>query len=380
MTDTSVPAGAAPLSGYFDYNATAPLKPGARAAMLRAFDLAGNPSSIHKAGRSARTLLENSRSTVATAVAARPDQVVFTSGGTESVQLALRGVLGANDQPLPCLISAVEHDCTLAARSDVQRLPVDCQGRVDPEALRAALTQPALISIMLANNETGVIQDIPTLAVIIHAAGGLLHVDASQALGKIPVNMLLLGADLMTLSAHKCGGPKGVGALVVADGIALTPQQTGGGQENRRRAGTENLPGIAGFAGALATLTDDLAFMRQLGQWRDVFENRLLDAAPEAIIHGARAPRLPNTSCLSLPSRAAATQLMALDLTGFAVSTGAACASGKVTPSHVLQAMGCSEQTAREAIRISSGWATTQADYENLLAAWLAMYSRAKAA
>ena len=223
---------------YFDYNATTPLKPSARMAINRAFDCTGNPSSIHSFGREARMLLEQSRATIAQAIGVRGEQIVFTSGGTESNHLALRGM--AKD--MPCLISAIEHDASLAARPDAERILVDSNGLIDATWLEARLQQlgqPAFVSIMLANNETGVIQPIAQLAELVHRFGGIFHCDAAQALGKILVNATLLGVDMLSLSAHKLGGPKGIGALYVSDKVQLSPIQTGGGQENRRRAGTE---------------------------------------------------------------------------------------------------------------------------------------------
>lgn len=359
---------------YFDYNATTPLKPTARTAMLAAMDSYGNPSSVHAAGRAARRLMEDARAAVASAVGAAPRQVIFTSGGTESNNLALNGLAH-----LPCFVSAVEHDCTRAARADATIIPVDSNGLVSPDQLDGMLSQlgkPALVSVMLANNETGVVQPIPQLAAIVHKYDGLLHVDAAQALGKMPVNMLLLGADLLTLSAHKVGGPKGAGALVVGDNIAIAAQLRGGGQELRRRAGTENLVGIAGFGGALENLLADTAAFQQRAAWRDAFEAQIQAAVPQAIIYGKSVARLPNTSCIGLPGMSAETQLMALDLAGFAVSSGAACSSGKVGPSHVLSAMGADDKAAREAIRVSSGWEITQEDYNRLATAWLAMAQR----
>lgn len=353
---------------YFDYNATTPLKPAAKARMLDAMALSGNPSSVHAYGREARRHMEQSREILAAQLGVRPAQIIFTSGGTEANDLALNGI-----RNLPCVVSAIEHDATLAARPDALQIPVNAGGIIDVDWLSANLTGPALVSVMLANNETGVIQPVAEIAAIVHGQGGLLHVDASQAFGKIPVNFLLLGADLMTLSAHKLGGPKGIGALVLADGIAIEPRLRGGGQEQRRRAGTENLIGIAGFTGAIENLHDDLSLMQQQAVWRDAFEQVITAKAPDAIIYGKNAPRLPNTSLVGWPHMAAEIQLMALDLAGFAVSTGAACSSGKVKPSHVLTAMGCSTEAAQQAIRISSGWETSEADYQALAAAWLKM-------
>lgn len=361
---------------YFDYNATTPLKAGAKRAMLEAMDVVGNPSSVHSFGRTARKLLESSRDAVAASIGVRPAQIVFTSGGTEANHLALNGI----DRPL--LTSAVEHDCVLAAR-DAVRIPVDSNGMLRMDALRDLLeksTAAPLVSVMLANNETGVIQPIREIAALVHAHGGLLHCDAAQALGRIPVNFVLLGADMLTLSAHKAGGPKGVGALVLGDRIGINPQLRGGGQEQRRRSGTENLVGIAGFAGALETLVDDMVTTSNWTHWRSEFEKSIALAAPAAIIYGQAAPRLPNTTYIGMPGVSAETQLMALDLAGFAVSTGSACSSGKVKISHVLQAMGEDDIAAGQAIRISCGWETKAEDYKNLADAWLGIYRKKQAA
>lgn len=362
---------------YFDYNATTPLKPAAHAAMLQAMDLVGNPSSVHSYGRTAHKLLETSREAVAAAVGVRPAQVVFTSGGTEANHLALLG------NPRPLLVSAVEHDCVLAARTEnVIKLPVDADGRLNMAALHQQLQQTpqALVSVMLANNETGVLQDIPEIATVVHAAGGLLHCDAAQALGRIPVNFVMLGIDMLTLSAHKAGGPKGVGALVLGDKVGINPQLRGGGQEQRRRAGTENLVGIAGFGGAVQNIHADIQQAQAAAALRDSFEADISTQAPSAIVYGKNAPRLPNTSYIGMPNVSAETQLMALDLAGFAVSTGAACSSGKVKPSHVLQAMGFDDHAASQAIRISAGWGTNAADWQNLAQAWLMLYRKKQAA
>jgi cysteine desulfurase len=265
----------------------------------------------------------------------------------------------------------------LAARKDAQIIPVDSNGIVKLDVLDAMLAgkPPVLVSVMLANNETGVLQPVPDIAALVHKHGGLLHVDAAQAFGKIPVNMLLLGADMLSLSAHKCGGPKGVGALVLADGIVIEPQLRGGGQEQRRRAGTENLIGIAGFGAAASTILDDMTMMGHVRHWRDAMEEKIT-ADTNAVVYGKDAPRLPNTSYIGMPGTSAETQLMAFDLAGLAVSTGAACSSGKVKPSHVLQAMGYDDQAASEAIRISGGLTNTAADFQEMANEWLRFYSR----
>lgn len=361
---------------YFDYNASTPLKPTARQAMLAALDVVGNPTSVHGFGRTARKMLEDSREKVAAAIGVRPAQIVFTSGGTEANHLALCGT----DRPL--ITSAVEHASVLAVQ-DTARIPVDSNGMIYLDALEDLLKKspaPPLVSVMLANNETGVVQPIQKIAELVHAHGGLLHCDAAQGLGRIPVNFVLLGVDMLTLSAHKAGGPKGAGALVLGDRVGINPQLRGGGQEQRRRAGTENFVGIVGFGAALETLVDDMVTTSNWVHWRTDFEQNIALAAPAAIVYGQAAPRLPNTTYIGMPGVSAETQLMALDLAGFAISTGSACSSGKVKPSHVLQAMGEDDIAASQAIRISCGWETKAEDYKNLANAWLDLYRKKHAA
>ncbi|MCH8035910.1 MAG: aminotransferase class V-fold PLP-dependent enzyme, partial [Proteobacteria bacterium] len=261
----------------------------------------------------------------------------------------------------------------------VERIPLSRDGVVDLDALEALLgadPRPALVSVMLANNETGVIQPVARAAETAHRRGALVHCDAVQGAGKIPVDMAALGVDLLSLSAHKLGGPQGVGALIVAEGIELAPLMRGGGQERRHRAGTENLPGIAGFGAAATCALAGLEPMAGLAALRDRLERRLRARAPEIKIYGAGAPRLSNTSCFGVPGLAAETQVIALDLAGVAVSAGAACSSGKVAPSHVLKAMGASEAEAGCAIRVSLGWDSGTAGIERFLEAWSALYSR----
>jgi cysteine desulfurase len=364
---------------YLDWNATTPLRPEARSAMAAAWDLAGNPSSVHAEGRQARRLVEDARAAVAAAVGGLPRNVVFTSSGTEANALALSpGIHKAGGQPARrLLISAVEHASVLAggrfAPDAISRIPVTPAGIVDLAGLRAGLAAggPALVSIMAANNETGVLQPIHEAGEIVHEAGGLLHVDAIQALGKISFDINELTADLVTVSAHKIGGPKGVGALVLADGLSgVEPLLRGGGQERGHRAGTENVAGIAGFAAAVkaavATLGAD-------GQRVERLRNRLeagLREMPGMVIFSADAQRLPNTTLFTSPGLRAETAVIGFDLEGFAVSSGSACSSGKVQPSHVLEAMGFGPNLARGAVRLSLGWSTTEADIESCLRAW----------
>ncbi len=363
---------------YLDYNATTPVRPEAAAAVVDALGLTGNASSVHRFGRLARRKLEDAREAVAALVGAPPERVVFTSGGTEANNLALTGAARARR-----LVSAGEHDSVLNAAAGVERgaerIPLRRDGVVDLDALEALLGEdprPALVSVMLANNETGVIQPVARAAETAHGRGALIHCDAVQGAGKIPVDMAALGVDLLSLSAHKLGGPQGVGALIVAEGLELAPLMLGGGQERRHRAGTENLPGIAGFGAAAECALAGLERMAGLAELRDRLERRLRARAPEIKIYGAGAPRLSNTSCFGVPGLAAETQVMALDLAGIAVSAGAACSSGKVAPSHVLGAMGASEAEAGSAIRVSLGWDSGAAGIERFLEAWSALYSR----
>ncbi len=362
---------------YLDWNATAPLRPEAAATMTEALARTGNPSSVHRQGREAKRALEQARRQVAALVNAAPAEIIFTSGGTEANHLALRGLAGRR-----LIISAIEHDSVRAAAPDAAILPVTPDGIADLGALEqmlAADARTALVSLMLANNETGVIQPVGEAVRLAHRHGALLHCDAVQAAGKIPVDRRALGADLLTLSAHKIGGPMGVGALVASPDLPLQALQTGGGQERGRRAGTENLPGTIGFgiaAEIAARSFDDYARVAAL---RDAAERRLLTMAPDAHIFGITAPRLPNTICISMPNVAASTQVMSLDLAGVMVSAGAACSSGKVKRSHVLEAMGVAPAEADCAIRISLGWSTSEAEIDHLVEAWGVLYARTRA-
>jgi cysteine desulfurase len=356
---------------YLDWNATAPLRPEAAAAMADALALGGNPSSVHRRGRAARQLVERSRESVAALVGAPRDGIVFTSGGTEANHLALLGAGRAR-----VLVSAVEHSSLLQVAPDPKHIPVDGDGIVDPAALDALLRadgRPALVSVMLANNETGVIQPVREIAEIAHAHGALFHCDVVQAAGKISMSLAEIGADFLTLSGHKIGGPAGIGALVVANGAELTPLLRGGGQERNRRAGTENLAGIAGFAAAAAVC--DAAEYEQVRELRDRLEAAL---PPDAVVIGAGALRLPNTSAIAMPGVPAETQIIALDLDGVMVSAGAACSSGKVGPSHVLAAMGVAPHIAATTIRVSLGWSTSKADIAHFIDAWTALYRRTR--
>jgi cysteine desulfurase len=364
---------------YLDWNATTPLRAEARDAMAAAWDIQGNPSSVHAEGRQARRLVEAARSAIADAVGALPRDVVFTSGGTEANALALTtGLRRASGLPVQrLLVSAIEHASVLAGgrfpADAIGMIGVDGSGLLDLDRLRAALAggPVALVSVMLANNETGALQPISEVADIVHSAGGLLHVDAIQAFGKIPFDIKAIGADLVTLSGHKIGGPKGVGAVVVAEGVSgLEPQLRGGGQELGRRAGTENVAGIAGFGAAAR------AAMNSLGNEAirvESLRNRLesgLRETPGIIVFSHDAPRLPNTTLFTVPGLKAETAVIGFDLAGVAVSSGSACSSGKVQPSHVLEAMGFGPEIAQGAVRLSLGWSTIEADIDCGLEAW----------
>jgi cysteine desulfurase len=347
---------------YLDHNATTPVRPEAAAAVAAMLARTGNPSSVHGAGRAARREVERARERVAALVGAAPEEVVFTSGGTEANNLALRGA------GRPVVVSAIEHDSVLRAVEAPLVVPATPAGTIDLAALATMVPPGALVSLMLANNETGVLQPVAEAAAIVHARGGLLHVDAVQAAGKIEADLRALGADMVTLSAHKLGGPQGVGALVTRSEIAA--QLRGGGQERGRRAGTENVPGIVGF-GAASAAGDDYGHVAML---RDAIESAL---AGEAVFFGRGVARLPTTTCLALPGVPAETQVIALDLAGVMVSAGSACSSGKVRPSHVLAAMGVAPDLAASAIRVSLGWTSTAVDVEAFLAAWRQMRDRA---
>jgi cysteine desulfurase len=358
---------------YLDWNATAPLRPAAREAVAAALALVGNPSSVHREGRAARALVEQARGDVAALVGADARNVVFTSGGTEANELAL--------SPMTCdrlLVSAIEHPSVLAggrfAPSAVTRIAVDADGIVDLVALEAELANStrALVSLMAANNETGVVQPVTAAAEIVHRHGGVLHVDAVQAAGRMPIDINAMGADLVTLSAHKIGGPKGVGALIRRDEtLHLDPLIRGGGQERGIRAGTENVSGVAAFgAAAAATRADTAAECTRMHAQRGELEAGLKTATPQAVIFGSAVERLPNTTLVAIPGAKAETLVIAFDLDGVAVSSGAACSSGKVAPSHVLAAMGVEPSLARGAIRVSLGATTTEAEIERFLNVW----------
>ncbi|HEX4504852.1 MAG TPA: cysteine desulfurase family protein [Alphaproteobacteria bacterium] len=360
-------------SVYLDYNATQPVKTAVRDAMIDILAGPTNASSVHRLGQTARSRVETARASVARLIGADAGEILFTSGATEANATVLAGT-GLRH----VLVSAVEHP-SVRAFQGAAVVPVDGNGVIDLAALDrmlAEIGEPALVSVMLANNETGVIQPVAEAARIVHAHDGLLHSDAAQAPGRITVDVGALGVDLMTLSAHKMAGPQGAGALYIRDGLTLAPLLRGGGQEKRRRGGTENVAAIVGF-GVAADLATDGPNLEAL---RDDMEARLIQLAPEITVHGGLAPRLGNTSCFGSPGLVAETALIALDLAGIAVSSGAACSSGAVEPSPVLLAMGVPQARAREAIRVSLGWATTPEEVDHLVESWSMVYRRTKAA
>ena len=348
---------------YLDANATEPLRPEARAAAVAALDLVGNPSSVHAAGRAARRLLEQSRATLAAKFGARPEDVVFTSGGTEADALAIAG-LGAGRR---LIVGATEHPAVLSTAPGAETFRTGRDGVADLDDLARLLAgPPALVCLMLANNETGVIQPVAAAAALCRRYGALLHTDAVQAAGRIDVDLVALGADSVALSSHKMGGPKGAGALLLQPGQALVPLIAGGGQERGRRGGTPSLPAIAGFAAAAAAPRADLAAMRDAAEQAAVLCGAVVLGGPE---------RLPNTTCLALPGVAAETQVIALDLAGVQVSAGAACSSGKVSSSHVLAAMQAGA-LAGQAIRISLPWNASWVEVQAFTAAYAALAAR----
>ncbi len=361
---------------YFDWNATAPLREQARAAMAAALGLTGNASSVHAEGRAARRLVEQAREEVAGLIGAEAKNVTFTSGATEANMLALTPAIeigGRKSLRDRLFVSAIEHPSVRSGgrfpADAIEELPVTREGVVDLHALRSAIARAEcpLISVMLANNETGVIQPIADIAAIVHAGNGVLHVDAVQGPGRIDCRIGELGADLMSLSAHKLGGPQGAGALIRRGDIHIgEPLIKGGGQERSQRAGTENVAAIAGFGAASAAAANqaDAARMTAL---RDRLEAGIKAATPQAVIFGESAPRLPNTTLFTVPGMKAETAIIAFDLNGIAVSSGSACSSGKVQASDVLAAMGVEPALAQGAVRISLGWSTTERNINNLL-------------
>ncbi|USG59964.1 cysteine desulfurase [Sneathiella marina] len=361
---------------YLDFNATAPIRPEVIAAMVATMEEGGNPSSVHQQGRSSRNKVEEARRQIAGLINCKAPEIIFTSGGTEANNFALSGL--PNRQ---LMISATEHDSILsvALAHEPVVVRVDHNGLADLSDLEAQLqaaSAPVLVSVMMANNETGVIQPVKEIAQIVHRYEALLHCDAIQAVAKIPVDFKDLGVDMMSISAHKFGGPQGMGALVLREGVAIEPVVKGGGQELGRRAGTENVAGIVGFGVAAALADARLAEQDNVRQLRDGLERAINDVSPGAVIYGADVPRLPNTVSVSMPGVPSELQVMNFDLAGVAVSAGSACSSGKVKASHVLMAMGVPEGEAGTAIRISLGPTTAQSDIDALLKCWTALFQR----
>jgi cysteine desulfurase len=383
---------------YCDHNATSPLRPSSRDAMLRALAVTGNPSSVHANGRAARRIVEEARESVGRLAGASADQVIFTSGATEANALALWGAVeGAIDQSQAdkalritrLFVSAVEHSSALktaqavaerVAGVRVETLPVTAEGILDTEVLRVALREGkgrALVAVMAANNETGVIQPTAEISRLCREAGALLLVDAVTAAGKCDLDAGL--CDYLTLSAHKLGGPQGVGALVARPDAPLAPQLTGGGQQKGLRAGTENLSGVAGFGAAADAVLADGDERTRVRAVRDHFESALNQAIPEAIVFGSGVPRLGNTSNIAVPGLSSTNLVIALDLDGVMVSSGSSCSSGKIAPSHVLSAMGASPDLAQHSIRVSFGWNSVPADADAVIASLLKLRQRVRA-
>ena len=364
---------------YLDHNATTPVDPAAAQAMMRALEhLFGNASSVHYYGQQAKAAIDEARSAVAALVGGEPAEVIFTSGGTEADNFAIRGAAEALEATgrRHLITSGIEHEAVLNTFKALAKrgwrttvLPLDASGLVSPDRLRSAMTDDtALVSIMHANNEIGTVQPVAELAAIAHAQGALFHTDAVQSAGKIPVDVRALGVDLLAVSGHKFYGPKGVGALWVRRGVRLSPFLSGGKQERNRRAGTENVPGVIGMgAAAQRALTKMDAEAERLSALRDRLENGILAAVPNTDVNGARVPRVPNTTNISFDRVEAESLLIALDLEGVAVSTGSACSSGTLEPSHVLKAMGLSSHRAQNSIRFSLGSSNTEEQIDRVI-------------
>jgi cysteine desulfurase len=368
------------LSVYLDYNATAKVRPEATAAVARALELGGNPSSIHAAGRAARANIEAARADVARLVGAKPESVTFLSGGTEADGLAIESSVQAGVERI--IIGATEHEAVVESAREsglpTEIWPVDGGGVADLIWLMNQLQRApkTLVCLMLANNESGVIQPVAEAAALVREAGGWLHVDAVQAAGKLAIDFAALRADTMAISAHKFGGPQGVGALIAGPRATVSRRVHGGGQERGRRAGTENAPGIAGFGIAAAMALEGLPIMAAQARWRD--ELAAMATGAGGVVLGEGAPRLPQTLSFAMPGFASDVQVMGLDLAGVMVSAGAACSSGKVKPSRVIEAMGRAD-LATCAIRVSGGWASTAADWARCGEAWSEIFARHQA-
>lgn len=368
---------------YLDFNATAPLRPEARAAVIAALDDFGNPSSVHSEGRRARSIVDAARADVARLVGAKAGEVVFTASGTEGA-----GAVMAMDWDT-IIVSQLEHSAVMSAarrrageRTRVIEVSATADGTVDVEDCGRALAEASasggrvLMALQMANNETGVIQPSQMVFAMARELGIATLCDAVQTAGRVRVDVGELGADFLVLSGHKLGGPKGTGALVVRDGTRLVPLVTGGGQEQNRRAGTENVAGIAGFGAAARAALDDFATFEQLGVLRDGLEAEVRRMTPEAIVAGAGADRLANTSLIAMPGKRGETLVIGFDLAGIAISSGAACSSGKVGRSHVLEAMGLAPEAAQSAIRVSLGWSSSREDVDRFLTVWADTFRR----
>ena len=377
---------------YLDYNATAPMRPQAADAMAAVLGETGNPSSVHAEGRRAREHVEAAREKVASLVNAKPRNVIFMSGGTEANMTALtpRVVAPEDTSGAHCFVSVIEHPSVLCGgrfeARDVSKIAVGAEGTIDVSGFAAQLqayrsrnpNAPFMASVMLANNETGAIQPVAEIAELVHGFDGILHCDGVQAAGKIGIDMVSLGVDMLALSAHKMGGPQGVGALVLGAGAEnfSGPLLRGGGQELRRRAGTENVAGIVGFGVAVEIAARDSGDFQRIGQLRDELERQTKSVSPDVVVFAEDAPRLANTSCFAVPGMKAETCVIGLDLEGVAVSAGSACSSGKVEHSNVLEAMGVDQGLAECAVRVSLGWKTQAGDIERFIAAWSPIHHR----
>jgi cysteine desulfurase len=361
---------------YFDHNATTPMTVGVANMISDTLVVGGNASSIHAAGRLARQKVEDARDKIAKLVGARASEVVFTSGGTEANNLVLRGIKCKH-----IMASTVEHDSVLDAAENIECLAVDENGIIDMVAFERRLDKTegqVLVSIMLANNETGVIQPVAEVSKIAKKYGALVHTDAVQACGKIKLDKEELGVDFISLSAHKIGGPQGIGALIINEEVQLNSLMRGGGQERGRRAGTENLSGIAGF-GVAVEFVESRSHVAKTRKLRDALESSIKRIAPGIIIFGGNVDRLPNTSCIFMPGVSSETQIMKFDLKGIMISAGSACSSGKVQPSHVLRAMGIDNSVASNVIRISLGNVNTMDDVDYFVQEWEKIYLSANA-
>lgn len=366
MTETHV---------YLDYNATTPLRPGVKKILIQSMEDYGNPSSIHKLGRINRSRIENTRDIFSAYFRVPPQQIYFTSGGTEANNAVIRA------HPNHAIImSSIEHESVYRASDKAFHAPVTADGQIDLAHLESMLQnlsgQPILLSIMMANNETGVLQPIQEVVRLAKKHQAVVHCDAVPALTKIPICLEEMGVDYLTISAHKIGGPKGCGAVILNKNIQLPSLLQGGGQEKGQRAGTENLMGIIGFGQALLEAEAD--DWRHVTILRDLLETIIIQNAPEAVIYGKNAPRLPNTSLMAMPGVEAQKQLIFLDLNGFAVSSGSACSSGKISGSRILKAMGVPEDSCGEAIRVSLGWETSKKQIEGFAKTWLRFYNQNK--